>query len=647
MVRRAPTQKDEKPVGDELLPLQLALDAGSRRPDVELEPTPSLCELARGVQVSVFLDLAPGTTEEGLGLAHCKVRGGQAVADATLEALRELTEKGVVQLAEPGAVLRLPDPLDADGDQAPGPPQERRRPEHFQDHQDGAEVLIGIIDVGGFDFAHEDFLDDEGKTRFLRIWDQGGVGTRPAPSGDPPFDYGAEFTADMLDAAIGAAGGLGVPAHEIERQSQLSPASHGTHVASIAASNLGVCPQAKIAGVLIALTAEDEDRSRSFYDSVRLVHAVEYLLEVAKAEQCHALSINISLGTNGHAHDGSDPTSRWIDAALVHGGCAVSVAAGNAGQEGPTDPDDIGFIMGRIHTSGQLSGSGDVRELQFRVVGNTISDISENELEVWYSNRDRIAVELILPDGSSVGTVEPGDELEGHALPDGTRVSVYNRLYHRANGDNVASIYLSPFLGTTQVRGIQPGTWTVRLHAREVRDGRYHGWLERDDPQPIVKIGPVEYWSFPSFFTEGSNVDQSSVSSLGCGERILCVANHDVDGDRINVTSSQGPTRDGRTKPDLAAPGTGIVAAGAFDPTRPWVAKSGTSMASPYVCGIAGLMLAIHPGLTAAQITGILRRTAQPLTGSYDWRDDAGFGAIDPAAALEEAVRLRDGGVTP
>ncbi|MFC2138808.1 hypothetical protein ACFLTE_11590, partial [Bacteroidota bacterium] len=37
------------------------------------------------------------------------------------------------------------------------------------------KVLIGIIDVGGFDFAHPDFLDGQGGTRFVKIWDQGGT----------------------------------------------------------------------------------------------------------------------------------------------------------------------------------------------------------------------------------------------------------------------------------------------------------------------------------------------------------------------------------------------------------------------------------------------------------------------------------------
>jgi hypothetical protein len=40
-------------------------------------------------------------------------------------------------------------------------------------------VLIGIIDVLGFDFAHPEFLDGA-STRFLEIWDQGGT-NRPGP----------------------------------------------------------------------------------------------------------------------------------------------------------------------------------------------------------------------------------------------------------------------------------------------------------------------------------------------------------------------------------------------------------------------------------------------------------------------------------
>ena len=221
-------------------------------------------------------------------------------------------------------------------------------------------------------------------------------------------------------------------------------------------------------------------------------------------------------------------------------------------------------------------------------------------------------------------------------------LSIYNEVYHPANGLNHISVFLSPFFSSEAIIGVKAGTWTVRLHGREIRDGTFHAWIERDDPHKLGRIGTQDAWRFPSFFAESSLVDDSTVSSLGCANRVICVANLDGARNRISLSSSEGPTRDGRPKPDVAAPGTDIVAANGFgDPEHPWIALSGTSMASPFVAGVAGLMLAVAPTLTSAQIEGIIRRTAQPLPGaSFAWAKDAGFGRLDPDACLEEVRHL-------
>ena len=212
-------------------------------------------------------------------------------------------------------------------------------------------------------------------------------------------------------------------------------------------------------------------------------------------------------------------------------------------------------------------------------------------------------------------------------------------MYHPANGANYIAIYLSPFLARDAVAGVTAGQWLVRLHGQQVRNGRFHGWIERDDPRPVGRLGPKELWNFPSFFSQRSNVDDSSVGSLGCGNNNVTVANLHAARDRIHITSSQGPTRDGRFKPDVAAPGTDIVAAKGFaGPNDLWVSMTGTSMASPMVTGVTALMLAREPKLTAAQIQGIIQRTAQPLPGAdFTWANDAGYGRIDPEACLREA----------
>jgi hypothetical protein len=282
--------------------------------------------------------------------------------------------------------------------------------------------------------------------------------------------------------------------------------------------------------------------------------------------------------------------------------------------------------------------------LEWTVVGNGKADISENELEIWYSPQDRFRVWLLPPDSSEwIGPVEERQYVENKQLADGTFVSIYNEIYHPVNGCNQIAIYLSPNLTPGHVIGIDAGVWTVRLEGAEVRDGRFHGWIERDDPFPVGKIGPREAWRFPSFFTEKTNVPVSQVSSLACSPRIISVANLDARKSRIHVTSSQGPTRDGRFKPDVAAAGTDVVAANGFAGTSEpaWIAMTGTSMASPYVAGLAAMMLSLDHSLNAAQIGGIIQRTARPLPGkTFDWVTDAGYGAIDPETCMTEALSV-------
>jgi subtilisin family serine protease len=589
------------------------------------------------VKVSCFVRLASSETAAPRLPGGSIRRGDLLTAQLSPAEIEKIANRGLdrgIAYVEMGEPLSVPHPqvtprrAEKPASRAPGMSTPGKLP----------KVLIGIIDVGGFDFAHPDFVVN-GRTRFVSIWDQGA--TKRSALGKPPrpFGYGAELLADRMQKALTWSRTHAIGATDLLRQSIQVPGAHATHVASIAAGNSGVCPDAAIAGVLIALSEDDRDRHATLYDSTRLAHAVDYLFALGPRIYGRPIPtvVNISLGTNGHAHDGTSPICRWIDAALMTPGRCVCVAAGNAGQEAPQFAGDLTYLSGRIHASGQIGASGLEADLDWQVVGDGIIDVSENELEIWYEPVDLFEVSVRTPSGEWIGPVRPGSFIENRRLGSETFVSIFSERYHPANGANRISIFLSPRLKKPVV-GIQAGAWLVRLRGIEVRDGRFDAWLERDDPHPLGRIGEVDAWRFPSYFASRSNVDRSSVSSLACGHRVISVGNCDDAAERIHRSSSQGPTRDGRYKPEIAAPGTDVVAARGFSADdRTWVAMTGTSMASPYVAGVAAQMLAREPRLTATQIAGIMRRTAQPLPGSdYRWQDAAGFGRIRPGACLDD-----------
>jgi subtilisin family serine protease len=595
-------------------------------------------EPSNGIMTNVFLQV---TQEAAISKNKFKgevTRKGNIISSTVfLTDLKSLSENKQVVGIERPQVLKLADPVIADMYAKTAPPS--RWDELRKKYPVVNDVLVGIIDVQGFDFAHPDFLDSNGKSRFLRIWDQGSD-FRKAPK---KFKYGAEFNNDVLNKAIMQSAVVGVPATELEKQSSTAIGSHGTHVASIAAGNSGVFPSARIVGVTIALTKADIDRRKSFYDSASVIHAIDYLLGVAE-EKNLPISINISLGTNGHAHDGSDAISRWIDAELSLPGRCISLAAGNAGQEKALFEKDLGFVMGRIHNHGRIPATGLSRDIFWTVVGNGKADMSENEMELWYAPQDRISV-MIKPPGSEwIGPVHPNHFIENKQLKDGSYLSIYNDVYHFSNGGNYIGIYLSPNLKKINQRiPVKAGEWQVRLMGEEIRYGEFDAWIERDDPRPLGMNGERQEWNFPSFLTEESNVDNTSISSLACARYVIATGNYDEIMENINISSSQGPTRDKRSKPEIVAPGTNIIAAKGFSSGNDrWISMTGTSMASPYSCGIAAWMLSLDRDLSAAQIQGIMIRTSTPLPGGdYQWKNDCGFGLINPAACLEQAKTIR------
>ena len=88
---------------------------------------------------------------------------------------------------------------------------------------------------------------------------------------------------------------------------------------------------------------------------------------------------------------------------------------------------------------------------------------------------------------------------------------------------------------------------------------------------------------------------------------------------------------------DVVAPGLGVRST---DWDNTYSDKSGTSMASPHVAGVAALMKSCKPSLSAAEIANTLRKTAVPLKddpADSVPNDRYGHGLVDAKAALASA----------
>nr|WP_286141490.1 S8 family serine peptidase [Bacillus sp. AFS001701] len=136
----------------------------------------------------------------------------------------------------------------------------------------------------------------------------------------------------------------------------------------------------------------------------------------------------------------------------------------------------------------------------------------------------------------------------------------------------------------------------------------------------------------------GNDGREGAIGSPGAADAALTIGAVDK-ADKIAPYSSRGPRLgDGGLKPDLSAPGTGIVAArsGLTKGSGSYISKSGTSMATPHVAGAAAILLQKHPEWNGTQLKEALMNTSKRLDYSPYY---IGTGRLDVPAALNSTVR--------
>lgn len=520
----------------------------------------------------------------------------------------------------------------------------------------GDKVVVGIID-SGIDWRHGSFVNDDGTSRILAIWDQ----MLPFQAGDNrgPNNVGVVYTRDQLTQALRGNGT--VRTKDVNARNERN--GHGTHVAGIAAGNgrpptcchitktyAGVAPNADLIVVRYNYRGWTEIGENQW-----LVQALDYILGFLDAIDKPKV-INISLGDNIGPHDGTTTVELAIDAHVATGDFLhhPQIVVKSAGNEGAASH----------HVQGSVPGTSHI-DIEFKIGEG---QESRTILDLWYDRAGTINLTVTAPGGATSGTVNHGTDHPANAAsppfianPTATanrqsRVEIDGTINGEHNRDNNFRITIfDPPQGS-----LPHGDWKLNLANPNAAAVNFHCWIQRDTNTSFLPpITPAD--------GKIRATSDSTLSIPGTATQVIAVANHQSRTDCCNCwpstgiepSSSRGPVARGAAtnrKPDIAAPGLEITSAKADAANLRgnccdccpdaccclYEDMTGTSMAAPHVTGAIALLLEENPRLTRADIVRHLQATARdrPAGG---WDATWGGGKLNIEAALA-AVRAEAGG---
>ena len=496
----------------------------------------------------------------------------------------------------------------------------------------GAGAIVLIYDTG-IDWKHLDFrkAGDTTQSRILFIWDQtltpGGSETSPVG-----FSYGVEYTKAQIDNELNGTKRGVVRENDIE--------GHGTHVACTAAGNgqafnnkyIGMAPEADI------IVVKGGDGS---FSSIGEMDGLTYA-QNKSAVLKEPIVVIMSLGGQLGSHDGTNDDEVAVNSFVQNPGRVVCIAAGNDGANA-------------IHMNGTIS-SGSPTVITVTVPTYTPNPGTDNDeffLDMWLPNSNAVDMSIQSPIGGPYIT-HPHLSIDGYNRPEGT-IDTWDSVWTQNQHRNI-QMWIHDAIASVPPKS---GTWTITLSTTGGSTA-YDAWIDSELGDGSVSASLV-----------GGNTNKT-VSIPGTANGAITVGSYvtkwswtDYTGtnwhygsldrtNKISTFSSIGPTADNRQKPDIAAPGQGIVAAlSSNDVTESssdiivnnkYLLMQGTSMATPHVTGGVALLLSAKPTLTAAQIKNYIISTARTDTfTSTVWNSSWGFGKMDIFKAMSTITGVEHG----
>jgi minor extracellular serine protease Vpr len=463
----------------------------------------------------------------------------------------------------------------------------------------GHGVLVCIIDTG-IDWKHLDFRDpdDPTKSRIVYIWDQTltKTGSEKTPQDRDGvnfsgLNYGVEYSKTDINNEID-----GTPVNFVREQ---DINGHGTHVAGTAAGNGATKADKRFAGIapeadLLIVKAGDGSFSTN-----NIIDALSYAKNIA-VQLNKPIVVNMSLGSNSGPHDGTDVQEQAVDNFVsTSGGRVVVISAGNSGS------DDI-------HVTGSLE-SGASKDFNFTVSSYVPQSGSQNDdfgFDLWFDNSGSVSASVTTPNSITRNFTDGTDD--GYIEIGSTNIT--------SNGDRNVFLYVYDNEAT---KTPAEGEWKLSVTNNSSEVMVYHGWMYEESESMSVTLSGAN-----SEYTVGSPGTANDAITVGSfvtrwrwassnGSAYSYVGVDRSDG--ISSFSSIGPRRDGVQKPDITAPGQGVISVRSSDSFPDsvfligdgrYVLEQGTSMSSPITAGSIALLLQQKNDLTYSEVKSYIINNA-------------------------------------
>ncbi len=500
---------------------------------------------------------------------------------------------------------------------------------------DGTDVIILVIDTG-IDWTHLDFRNpsDATKSRILYLWDQTDTTTYTSemtpydrdPNNFPGLNYGAEYTNAQINSELDGS------APDSVKQTDTN--GHGTAVTGAAAGNGASLTNKKYKGMAPGADIVVVKAGNGSFSDNNVKDALKYAQYISSTES-KPVVVNLSLGSQSNAHDGTSTVDEAVDAFTASGNGRVAVvAAGNDGNE-------------LMHVTGSVANSA-TGDITFTVPSFSPNSGSGNDyfiFELWWNNNGNISATIESPDGFSYTRAA---DAEGTSNTDDGSITIINKTdSDHSNGDR--RTYIEIFDGVANV-GPEVGTWTLSLANGSGSSMTYHAWLVATSVGATL-TGADSTYTIASPGTANSAITVAAYTArwrwLASDENPYAFTVPDLSDD-ISEFSSIGPTRDGAQKPDISSPGRGLFSTTSTDYT-PAVAYEivtdkyhliqGTSGASGTVAGAVALLLDNNASLTASQAKSLLTDNADSdsYTGSLP-NSEWGYGKLNVFESMAKAI---------